>query len=487
MQRRGIKIHESRNGVSLDITYILMCPQCKLEYKEEAGMYKCTKCNVQLEYKYSFGNVKFHDVLYNVESMWRYRRLLPKINNTVSLGEGFTPTYPIRRFRNSLRIKVKEIYVKDDSRNPTGSFRDRAASIISSRAIDWGYETIICASNGNMGASLAAYAAKAGLTCCIYAPMYVDIGKLAQIIMYGGIIEQVGETLDEAILKAVKAERNNWYQGTPELNPLSIEAQKTIAYEVIEQIGVPDWIICPTGSGSIIYSIWKGFSEAYEMGLIKRKPRLIAVQAEGCSPIVTAFLKSSTIVKTKNPQTIASGICIANPLYGNKALEALRDSKGIAVSVSDEEILRSQKNLSKLEGLFVEPAAASTTAALEKLSSQGIFEKDETVLCFISGSGLKTIDLIGAYEMGWGRFNIHASTKVKILSILNMKDMHGYEIWKRIGRIMKIQAVYQHLNELERLNLVKSQLTGRRRIYSLTSKGRSLLKAVEEIKLLLTA
>jgi threonine synthase len=469
----------------LDIDYILVCPKCKSEYREEPNIYRCTKCNIQLEYRYSLENIEFYNVLDSTESIWRYRRLLPKINNVISLGEGFTPTYPIKRLKNSLRIRIKELYVKDDSRNPTGSFRDRAASIVSSRAVDWNYEAVICASNGNMGASLAAYVAKAGLTCYIYAPMYVDIGKLAQIIMYGGIIEQVGETLDEAVLRAIKAERNNWYQGTPELNPLSIEAQKTIAYELIEQIGVPDWIICPTGSGSIIYSIWKGFNEAYNMDLIKGKPRLIAVQADGCSPIVTAFLKSSEIVKVRNPQTIASGICIANPLYGVKALEALKDSRGIAVSVSDEDILRSQKNLSKLEGLFVEPAAASTIAALEKLSSQEVFERDETVLCFISGSGLKTIDLIGAYERGWGKFNIYTSTKVKILNVLNMRGMHGYEIWKNIGKIMKIQAVYQHLNELEKLGLIKSQIAGRRKIYSLTSKGEGLLKAVEEIKTLL--
>jgi len=470
----------------LNIVYTLICPQCKLEYKEKPGTYRCTKCGIQLEYRYNLEDVDFYNVLDNMGSIWRYRKLLPKINNTISLNEGFTPTYPIKRLKNSLRIMAKEVYVKDDSRNPTGSFRDRAASIVSSRAVDWGYEVVICASNGNMGASLAAYVAKAGLTCYVYAPMYVDIGKLAQIIMYGGIIEQVGETIDEAILKAMRGEGSGWYQGTPELNPISIEAQKTIAYELIEQVGVPDWIICPTGSGSIIYSIWKGFSEAYEMRLIERKPRLIAVQAEGCSPIVTAFLKSSEIVKAKNPQTIASGICIANPLYGNRALEALKDSRGIAVSVSDEDILRSQKNLSKLEGLFVEPAAASTIAALEKLSGQEVFEKDETILCFISGSGLKTIDLIGAYERGWGKFNIYASTKVKILNVLSMRNMHGYEIWKRIGRIIKIQAIYQHLNELEKLGLIRSQIVGRRKVYSLTDKGENLLKAIEEIKLLVT-
>ncbi len=469
----------------MDIAYTLICPQCRLEYREEPGIYRCTRCNVQLEYRYNLENVDFYSVLNNTESIWRYRKLLPKINSIVSLDEGLTPTYPIKRLKNSLRIKAREIYVKDDSRNPTGSFRDRAASIISSRAVDWGYGAVICASNGNMGASLAAYVAKAGLTCYVYAPMYVDIGKLAQIIMYGGTIEQVGETIDEAILRAMKAEKGSWYQGTPELNPISIEAQKTITYELIEQIEVPDWIICPTGSGSIIYSIWKGFNEVYKMGLIEKKPRLIAVQAEGCAPIVTAFLKSSEIVKVRNPQTIASGICIANPLYGNRALEALKDSKGIAVSVSDEDILRSQRNLSKLEGLFVEPAAASTIAALEKLSSQGIFEKDESILCFISGSGLKTIDLIEAYERGWRKINIHASTKVKILTVLNMGSMHGYEIWKKIGRIMKIQAVYQHLNELEKLGLIKSQIVGRRKVYSLTNKGESLLKAIEEIKSLI--
>ncbi|MBM4400777.1 MAG: pyridoxal-phosphate dependent enzyme, partial [Crenarchaeota archaeon] len=187
---------------------------------------------------------------------WRYKQMLPPVQHTVSLGEGGTPLHKAERLAKNLGLK--ELYLKDETRNPTNSYRDRAAALLTSNAIDLDFDTLICATNGNMGASLAAYSAKAGLICHLIVPEVVDVGKLAQMLAYDAIIEEFGEILDDSIRKAVAiVEETGWYQATAELNPLVVEAQKTISYEIYEQLGVPEWILVSMGSGGTVYSLWK--------------------------------------------------------------------------------------------------------------------------------------------------------------------------------------------------------------------------------------
>ncbi|MFN3622089.1 MAG: threonine synthase, partial [Nitrososphaerales archaeon] len=279
----------------------------------------------------------------NVNSMWRYRSVLPVPSdwNFASLMEGYTPLVKAENLGNAL--KLRKLYLKDESRNPTGSFRDRAASLMVTWAYKTGFKTLIAASDGNMGVSLAAYAAKTRLNCKVIVPKNVDEGKILQLLIYGSELSEYGTYLDEAIDKVAKlAEEQNAYQATPELNPLSIEAQKTISYETWEQLGeVPDVIVAPVGSGSCLFSIWKGFTELKKLGFTSEIPKFLAVQSEGCAPIVEAFRRNSELVKPTSPETRASAILVRKPAYGVKVLKILREG-GIAVSVRDDEIFKAE-------------------------------------------------------------------------------------------------------------------------------------------------
>ena len=186
--------------------------------------------------------------------------MLPPVKHMVSLGEGGTPLHKAERLAKA--VGLKDLYLKDETRNPTNSYRDRAAAFLTSNAIDQGFEALVCATNGNMGASLAAYSAKAELICHVLVPKVVDVGKLAQMIAYDAVIEESGDIVDDSIRKAADlAKETGWYQATAELNPLVVEAQKTISFEINEQFTVPDWVIVSMGSGGTIYSLWKGFKE----------------------------------------------------------------------------------------------------------------------------------------------------------------------------------------------------------------------------------
>ena len=238
----------------------------------------------------------------------------------VSLGEGGTPLHKAERLAKT--IGLKDLYLKDETRNPTNSYRDRAAALLTSNAIDHHLETLVCATNGNMGASLAAYSAKAGLNCHVIVPKVVDVGKLAQMLAYDAIIEEYGDIVDDSIRKAeALAKETGWYQATAELNPLVVEAQKTISYEIYEQFGVPEWILVSMGSGGTIYSVWKGFKELKQLGLTKTLPKMVGVQPEGCASIVNAS-KGSELGKACSPSTRALAILVGNPLQSELAIES---------------------------------------------------------------------------------------------------------------------------------------------------------------------
>jgi len=317
-------------------------------------------------------------------------------------------------------------------------------------------------------------------------PKLVDMGKLAQMLVYDAVIEEHGETVDKAIERAVKlADELGWYQTTPELNPLVIEAQKTVAFEVFEQYGVPDWFIISMGSGGTVYSVWKGFQELLELGKIDKLPRLVGVQAEGCSPIVDAY--SGAGKQRVKPSTHAIGILVAEPIQKEMALAAIGKSKGLAVSVSDQEIFSAEQEIAKLEGLFAEPASSGTIAALKRLRRESVVDADESVVCLVTGSGLKATDVLQALSKRRkaALVSVEFSTKEKILRVLDRRDAYGYELWKELGKTMTRSAIYQHLNELSDRGLASSYPRGGRKYLKITPRGRRVLRAIDEVKILL--
>jgi len=464
----------------------LMCTKCHEEFEAKGQEYRCRNCGEigTFEYKIdyeSLGKVNFTGGF----SFWRYRSLLPRVKNYVSLHEGGTPLYRAERLARYL--KVSQLYLKDETRNPTNSFRDRAAALIVSNMLDLGYTAAVCASNGNMGAALAAYCAKHGIACHIIIPKNVDIGKLAQMIIYDAVIEEHGETVDDSIKKAVSiSEETGWYQATSAINPLTIEAQKTIAFEIAEQVGVPDVIIVPMGSGGTIYSIWKGFRELNDLGIINGTPRLIGVQSIGCPPIVNAYLGREEPIE--NPMTRATSILMANPLRENLALKAIRESSGLAIAVSDQEIFEAEQEIARMEGLFAEPASSGTIAALKGLVNQSVIGADERIVCLITGSGLKATDVLQTISKRRKMILVEAdlSTKEKILRIIAGKETYGYEIWKELGKTMTKAAIYQHLNDLRNKGLISVHVRNGRKYFAITQKGKKVLEAIEEVKVLLT-
>lgn len=413
---------------------------------------------------------------------------MPKVRGKISLGEGGTPLHRAERLAE--KVNVQNLLLKDETRNPTHSFRDRSAALLVSNITEMKQKSLVCATQGNMGASLAAYSAKSGLICHVIVPKMVDIGKLAQMLIYNAIIEEHGEIIDEAIVRAEALVRETgWYQATPELNPLVVEAQKTIAYETTEQHGVPDWFIVSMGSGQTIYSTWKGFKELQKMGKIDRLPRMVGVQSTGCAPIISAYLKRK--VGRKHPGkkmfTHALAILVKKPLYGELALQAIAESNGTAVAVSDEEIFAAEQDIARLEGIFAEPSSSATIAALRKLVSRGEIREKDTVICLITGSGLKATDVLQTLtkKRKTAGLGLELSTKEKILRIISRKETYGYAVWKKLGRIMTRGAVYQHLNELSRKGLLTSYEKDGKKFFRLTQRGERVLRAIDELKILL--
>ncbi|MFQ6094661.1 MAG: threonine synthase [Candidatus Bathyarchaeia archaeon] len=446
--------------------------------------YRCPSCEGLLEYKLDYERLK--DVTFTGDlTFWRYRDLLPKVRNLATMREGGTPLHKADRLAK--RMNLNKLYLKDETRNPTNSFRDRSAALLVSNALDLNFASMICATNGNLGASLSAYSAKYGIICHVIIPKLVDMGKLAQMLIYDAVIEEYGETVDRSIERAEKlADETGWYQATAELNPLVIEAQKTIAYEVAEQFGVPDWFIVSMGSGGTIYSVWKGFRELYGLGRIDRLPRMVGVQAEACRPIVDAYLKIKKR-KSMKPTTHAIGILVEKPVQEGLALQAIKESNGIATSATDQEIFSAEQEVARSEGMFAEPASSGTIAALEKLRRDSVIDEDDTVVCLITGSGLKATDVLQALSKKRKTAIVGAdfSTKEKILRILNRGDAYGYELWKALGKTMTRSAIYQHLNDLSSRGLASPHLKGGKRYFTITGRGRRVLRAIDEIKTIL--
>jgi threonine synthase len=376
----------------------LQCIACGEKYGLDEIIYLCKRCGDLLEFKYDNNALKAKleksDWQRLPLSVWRYKDFMPihDLAKIVSLNEGGTGLHLCKRL--GALIGVKQLYVKNEGENPTGSFKDRGITVGITRAIELCMNTVICASTGNTAASLAAYAAKAGLQCVVLIPSgKIAYGKLAQATVHDAKVVQVRGNFDQTLKMVLElSEKNRRIYLLNSVNPYRIEGQKSLAYEICDQLDneAPDEVVVPVGNAGNISAIWKGFSEFYELDFIGELPRMIGIQSEGAAPIAQAIKRGSNeIVPIDKPETIATAIRIGFPVSWKKALKAIRESKGTAETVTDREILEAQKMLAKYEGLFVEPASASSIAGLKKLIKFGEIDKSEVIVCVATGHGLK--------------------------------------------------------------------------------------------------
>jgi threonine synthase len=377
------------------------CINCGSEYGIDEIVYFCKKCGDILEIKYDQGELagalrdnKWRDAPLSV---WRYRDFMPISDATkiVSLNEGGTGFHLCERLAKHLGLR--QLYVKNEGENPTGSFKDRGMTVGVTKAVELGVQSVICASTGNTSASLAAYAAKAGLQCAVLIPSgKIAYGKLSQAMIYGAKVIQVRGNFDQALDVVLKlSEKHRSIYLLNSINPFRIEGQKSLGYEICDQLNqeAPDRVVVPVGNAGNISAIWKGFTEFHEVGVVKTLPKMTGIQAAGSAPIAKAIKTGSdTIVPVSAPETVATAIRIGAPVSWKKALNAIRGSHGTAETVTDTEILSAQKMLARVEGLFVEPASASSIAGLIKLVENGTIDRDERVVCVTTGHGLKDPD-----------------------------------------------------------------------------------------------
>ncbi|MEM0021376.1 MAG: threonine synthase [Fervidicoccaceae archaeon] len=322
--------------------------------------------------------------------MWRYRDFIPVPRGIriVSMMEGGTPLIRLKSIEK--RLGTAGIWMKFEGSNPTGSFKDRGMTVAITIAGALGSKRVISASTGNTAASMSAYARRAGMEPIVMVPKNgIAEGKISQLALYGARILEIAGNFDAAMKKALEiSEKDKEIYLMNSVNPWRIEGQKTIAFEIIEELGVPDWIVIPVGNGGNTYAIWKGLKELRKLGIIDSLPKLLIVQAEGASPIVNA-VRTGKFREVSSPQTIASAIRIGSPLHWERVLAAVRESGGNAVDVEDREILDSQLQLAREGGIGVESASASTLAGLLKALEERIVERGESAVLIGTGSALK--------------------------------------------------------------------------------------------------
>jgi threonine synthase len=387
--------------MSVDQILHLQCVLCGATYDPNRIEYTCPACGSLgvLEVHYDYDKIAQHfsrEALMNDRDLtfMRYRALLPISYSHLeipAIAIGGTPLYPVKRLRSFLGMG--NLWVKDDSRNPSASLKDRASIIAVMRADG---RTLACASTGNAASSLAVQAASVGLPCYIFVPYTAPRAKIIQLLMCGATVFAVEGSYDDAFDLCIEAcNAFGWYNRNTGYNPYLVEGKKTVGFEIAEQLQwqVPDSILVPTGDGCIISGVYRGFEDFYRLGMIDRIPRMIAVQAEG-SPAIVHALEGDGIVRPYPAQTIADGISVSLPRNGAMAVKVIRESGGFGITVSDEEILTAEKELARLTGVFAEPSGAASYAGLIRLLREGRINQDESTVLLVTGSGLKSIDAV---------------------------------------------------------------------------------------------
>ena len=350
-----------------------MCIECGTTYEVE-NIYTC-ECGGLLDVKIRDVEIDFKLDGKNL-GVWKYRCLIPVKIDPVTLREGGTPLYRCEEIEKEIGCKV---YVKHEGLNPSGSFKDRGMTVGITKALELNANAVACASTGNTAASMAMYAARAGIKAYILLPAgKVAIGKVAQALMHGATVIGIKGNFDQALALIRKICEMKGFYLLNSVNPFRLEGQKTIAYEIVDELGfTPDKVIVPVGNAGNISAIYKGFKEFKKLGLIDTIPKMIGVQAEGANPIYKAVKEGKNDIEPiEKPETVATAIRIGNPANAKKALKAIYESNGTVVQVSDEEILRAQKDLASI-GIGVEPASAASIAGLRKLAEMGEIEKDD--------------------------------------------------------------------------------------------------------------
>lgn len=379
----------------------LQCRECGRKY-DVSPIYVCEFCFGPLEVMYRYEEIKerltVEKIMRRPKTMWRYKELLPLDDEpTVGIEVGFTPLIKAQRLAKVMG--VSELYIKNDSVNyPTLSFKDRVVSVALSKAKEFGFRVVACASTGNLANSVAAMAASADLESYIFVPFDLEQGKILGTLIYGTNLIGVKGSYDEVNrLCSQIAQSLEWGFVNINLRPFYAEGSKTFGFEIAEQMGwnLPQHVVVPMGGGSLIIKIWKGFKELEKLGFLNGGPsKIYGAQASGASPITTALKEGQALIKPQKPRTVAKSLAIGNPADGYYSLNVMRESEGWGEDVTDTEIIQAMKLLAKTEGIFTETAGGVTVGVTQKLVQQGVIPRDESILICITGNGLKTQEAI---------------------------------------------------------------------------------------------
>lgn len=378
----------------MSIKYLL-CRKCSTEFRADLK-YVCDECFNPLDVIYDFDKIRLSkDIIKNREkNLWRYFELLPlrNKNNIVDIGAGYTPLHKADKLAKKLGLN--NLYIKNDTVNPSFSFKDRPAGVAVSKSIELGLEAVGAPSTGNLASATAAHAARAGIPCYIFIPHDIEQAKILQVQAYGANIIPINGTYDDANrLASYAGDKYNIGIVNINLRTYYVEGSKTLAFEVCEQLGwnAPDHVIVPTGSGAMLCAIDRGLKEFEKIDLItNNNTKITSAQPEGCSPIVDAIKNKTNVIQpVKKPNTLAKSLAIGEPGDGIFAVETVNNSGGYGENANDEEIRESIRLLASMEGIFAEPGGAISIAILLKLVRDGKIDANEKVVCYVTGNGLK--------------------------------------------------------------------------------------------------
>ena len=436
------------------------CNKCDLEYTE--SYLRCPECNSLLVISPIQG-----PAINNISllSMWSLKEFLPIFDKIITLAEGNTPLVQISRDKD-----LQGLNAKLEFRNPTGTFRDRACSLILSDAVQKDAKSIIGASTGSFSISLAAYAAKAGIVSKNVVPHNLELSKIEQMKIYGGTVIEKGETVDEAIRESETISiKEKAYFATPEQNILTIEGQKTIGLEIALQSKEIESIIVPRGSGSLIFSIYRGFEDAKESGWINKIPRVYSISLE----------------KSKIAH-LAESLEIKKPYMIEEVQKLVKETDGREIEIDAGVMIDEALTLAKQEGLFIEPSSASVLAAARILTDDKDIKPTKTA-AILTGSGFNALNIYAAQLRGkkkvvWG-LSESSTTKFEILNLIaGKKATYGYSIWESLGKSQSLQSIYQHLNELTEKGLISEVVSEKKRKeFELTKKGFETIEKMRDL------
>lgn len=380
----------------------LRCRECARSYPAEA-LHVCEWCFGPLEVVYDYEaiaeSVSRERIAAGPKSMWRYADLLPASpEGAVDLGAGFTPL--VRADHLAAELGLSELWLKNDTVNPTGSFKDRVVSVALTKARELGFKVAACASTGNLANAVAAHAARAGMRSVVFIPADLERAKVVTTAVFGGTLVALEGNYDDVnrLCAELASEYPTWAFVNVNIRSYYAEGSKTLAFEVAEQLGwkAPDHVVVPVGSGSQLTKVAKGFRELFKVGLLDQEPsvRVSGAQAEGCAPVAQAFEAGTGFVRPVKPSGIAKSLAIGNPADGAYALEEVRASGGAVAAVSDAEVVEAIRLLARTEGIFAETAGGVTVGVLAKLAASGVIKPNERVVALITGNGLKTIEAV---------------------------------------------------------------------------------------------